>query len=1141
MVGIGGNGLRLSVAPNTIVQGNYVGTDITGTDSLGNESSGIAVRVSDGTLVGGTIPEAGNLVSANNGGGIFLQGDWESVAIVGNRVGVDARGGPTLGNAVAGIIIDGDGWTVGGSELGEGNVVGANFGPGVWVDGRDATILGNFVGVDEIGADIGNRGHGIFVDTQGRNTVIGGTESPGAGNNIANNGGSGIHVEQNLRDVAFWYQNSIYDNERLGIDLVDRNDGDDGVTPNDQDDRDGSGPNEYQNFPELAKNADGTVQVTLDSAPNMTYRVEYFGSPICDATGHGEGKVFLFAEEVTTDGEGVFSASRSISTLAGQESLTAVAIDPVNGASEFSMCSVAEVEPAFVVILHSDSLGIGFAPVVPNTDVDIFKVDLSNLGSPFSSMGSQATDADGRLLLDPASFGPGDGVMFRSKVAEELSPKPNRSVVDFYAYQTFIDNLIIDRNGSVNVVELPASTDTELHTYMGHVSVMFNLIVSVEWRITETYLDGLQGLLALTSNFLYDYTNGQAQLGKVAIVDDKQMWKDADVHIEAANTAWPYAMPFGIGKLEGTLDYPPRMYGLSIAQNIEGMFDEIDIDPFDEGNSRAIGHELGHYLLGLLDEYEDENGTRLKEGVQFSVMDEFSRKPRGSEISARESMTELEWEQYKRTQQYVEREGLDGWTVFSGLFSAPDHPTLPTIVSRPSRQGVIYPDLVTGPNDVFDEPDLFVGALIDFVVDVTNQPVPRPTFLLTDKFGRPRGDIQVGLEWETGTQKFWMNQGKTLQSGPNKGMIRPLGASPGRRLVAIGSSKEGFSFAEVEVPAGKLTDNIVVEMQDVAGSQKMLASVSFNEGGGLTLDVATTESLGDQPSISFIGVDGSVDFALDGGPADYSVDLPLDTEPSNLLLRATDSDGTAYPVPHTLSILGVGDGTGELRAPGAGLELVLDSEDNGAGSLAVLSSPFPAPETGIPDSMVIASPVIGIGWGIETDAIFTPRLKIYYDADSLFSLTNTGVTIFKWDDGAASWTALPTVTSGDTTNQTASTEISDGGLYVAYLDLAQATATSTEDDVAEIPANTEIEGMLTSYPNPVTGTTRIPLALDESALVGITVYNILGQEVEHIEPRLVSAGEIEIELDATTLPAGTYVYVAKIGGESRRGILKVVR
>jgi hypothetical protein len=96
--------------------------------------------------------------------------------------------------------------------------------------------------------------------------------------------------------------NAIYANLNLGLDL-----NGDGVTLNDAGDVD-NGPNGLQNFPVLdqvnAEKGDTKINGSLISAPNTTYRIEFFSSPSGDASGYGEGRVYRGFALVTTDGAG---------------------------------------------------------------------------------------------------------------------------------------------------------------------------------------------------------------------------------------------------------------------------------------------------------------------------------------------------------------------------------------------------------------------------------------------------------------------------------------------------------------------------------------------------------------------------------------------------------------------------------------------------------------------------------------------------------------------------------------------------------------------------------------------------------------------------------------------------------------------
>ena len=74
-----------------LVEGNYIGTDANGTAALGNVSVGIEIFAS-GNTVGGTMPGARNVISANHEFGIFLN-DIGNV-VEGNYIGTDATAPP---------------------------------------------------------------------------------------------------------------------------------------------------------------------------------------------------------------------------------------------------------------------------------------------------------------------------------------------------------------------------------------------------------------------------------------------------------------------------------------------------------------------------------------------------------------------------------------------------------------------------------------------------------------------------------------------------------------------------------------------------------------------------------------------------------------------------------------------------------------------------------------------------------------------------------------------------------------------------------------------------------------------------------------------------------------------------------------
>ena len=133
------NGLRIFIGSGTtgnVVQGNYIGTDVTGTVALGNGGYGVGISDSaSGNLIGGTAPGAGNLISANASDGVRLFNSATGNTIQGNYIGTDASGTAALGNAANGVLLtSASNNTIGGTAAGAGNVIAFSGNDGVKVD-----------------------------------------------------------------------------------------------------------------------------------------------------------------------------------------------------------------------------------------------------------------------------------------------------------------------------------------------------------------------------------------------------------------------------------------------------------------------------------------------------------------------------------------------------------------------------------------------------------------------------------------------------------------------------------------------------------------------------------------------------------------------------------------------------------------------------------------------------------------------------------------------------------------------------------------------------------------------------------------------------------------------------------------------
>ena len=150
---------------NNFLLGNFVGPDATGTNALGDGGFGIGIwNGASGNFVGGTSVGMGNLISGNPGFsyGIVLGGVNGNV-VQGNFIGTDFTGTNALANGFANVALWGGstGNFVGGTGAGTGNVIAFAGSVGVVVYDSNTTnnsIRGNSIfnngglGIDLAGA-----------------------------------------------------------------------------------------------------------------------------------------------------------------------------------------------------------------------------------------------------------------------------------------------------------------------------------------------------------------------------------------------------------------------------------------------------------------------------------------------------------------------------------------------------------------------------------------------------------------------------------------------------------------------------------------------------------------------------------------------------------------------------------------------------------------------------------------------------------------------------------------------------------------------------------------------------------------------------------------------------------------------------
>jgi thiol-disulfide isomerase/thioredoxin len=200
-----GSGIVLESGGGNLIEGDYLGTNVSGKDALGN-GNGVTIDGSANNTVGGTVPGSRNIISGNQSGGVLITGLGATGNVVlGNYVGTDATGTNALGNGGEGVFIVSSGGanTIGGAAPGARNIISGNGSYGVNLEDQTGVgddVVGNYIGTDARGNHaLGNLSAGVigFLNVGAR---IGGS-GPGEGNVISGNA-IGIALQLDSNDVV---------------------------------------------------------------------------------------------------------------------------------------------------------------------------------------------------------------------------------------------------------------------------------------------------------------------------------------------------------------------------------------------------------------------------------------------------------------------------------------------------------------------------------------------------------------------------------------------------------------------------------------------------------------------------------------------------------------------------------------------------------------------------------------------------------------------------------------------------------------------------------------------------------------------------------------------------------------------------
>ena len=181
-------GITIAGTSNTVIKGNYIGTNSMGAAAIPNQQQGILV--SGGAQLNSI---SGNIISGNSLQGIALGGSLNSV--YSNYIGTNYNVSAAVPNVTGGIYVSGNGQSIG--FAGSGNVISGNTtGYGIELD--TSAAYGNSIVANDIGANAGGtaalaNANGIVIQNGASNNSIGAATS-GGGNVISGNSNDGIYI-----------------------------------------------------------------------------------------------------------------------------------------------------------------------------------------------------------------------------------------------------------------------------------------------------------------------------------------------------------------------------------------------------------------------------------------------------------------------------------------------------------------------------------------------------------------------------------------------------------------------------------------------------------------------------------------------------------------------------------------------------------------------------------------------------------------------------------------------------------------------------------------------------------------------------------------------------------------------------------
>ncbi len=735
----------------------------------------------------------------------------------------------------------------------------------------------------------------------------------------------------------------------------------------------------------------------------------------------------------------------------------------------------------------------------------------------------------------------GDSVRFTRIVSREPSVKHPGLLAD--AYRLEVDNGSFDSVGVLSFDTLTLSA-TAQSINVGHATMIYNLLVSLEWDADIAYLDSLEQAFRSMTNYAYDVVDGQLRFDTIMIVDDKLYWEIADIQIYADNMVHPHVNAIdGIKRNNDPIEMPRMWFG-SEDNSRNHTFFSVPLSLSDPFEHRTLFHEFGHYALSFYDEYNfPSNGARCSShpipDLTYGFMDYTytAGDPYASEMSSAVAYADntcrnnKQW--YKNRFSCWDQFALNGGAINNMIvkFIKPSERMLPAgldffpgpntnmnldILDYDVGALVVFPNAPTLPNGTRT-------ALVDVRVPITGDSLPdarvrttRVSDLRTTIQGNTasNGKIYVlgvgssDIVYAAGWTRFQKN-GLSLAAG-NRVWMSAQG------IIGIGDTL-GLTMATVNgsfpvIPHLVLADSSTSFSIDVVNPFLVAPRMSHSSGSGAPIDYISS------PSGS--GYTAIIDSSL------FSSGL--------ITVWTTDDSGVTFFFDTDYSMIhGIGSIGAELKSAEGGAEVFFDSSTVGAYRAVLLSSAYPVLRNGL-DPLARQA---GLTYSLDSypgGIVGTTNMTISYSQSDLLNAKNTygeefSIRIHRWDDITQRWVVVGGTV--DTVLNQVATPITETGVYAAFTTDIISDIDDGIGDANSLPYRFKLSQ---NYPNPFNPSTVIEYSIDHAVHVKIELFNILGQKIRTLVDRKEKAGTHAINWDGTDasgalVATGVYLYRFEAG------------